>query len=322
MFQSLAEKISRYSRRWLSTIPDAGQVPLLDETELAKLALYAQSLSEPLFEFQRHATHPLIGETLSMHRGRGYEFDENRAYQVGDESRLLNWRMYARTGKLYTRVFTEERRPQVFIIVDRRATMRFATRHQLKAALAAKIAACYAYQARQQALAIGGLILNQDSEWFTPAVGEDALSDFVLSLSKPCAPLDFEGDQPSLEEILQLLLHRLPAGCFLLLLSDFCDLDPELHVAELQHLAELHTVRAIQILDPIEQQLPAFDLLIEDRGSSHPLRIDGRDNSLQHLYTQTFQDRQLKLAECFQSCHIPFKNCSTSDEVAYCVGAA
>jgi uncharacterized protein (DUF58 family) len=320
MLQTVIEKMSRYYRRWLSLDNDAAQIPLLDKTDLSKLEHYAHSLSWPLFEFHRPAMHPLLGETLSTHRGRGFEFEENRVYQAGDEPRMLNWRLYARSGELYTKVFTEERRPQVFLVVDRRAAMRFATRRQLKAALVAKIAACYAFQARHQALAVGGLILNQTAQWFDPAMGEDALNTFINTLSSACAPLSFDADQPGLEESLRLLLYRLPAGCFVLLLSDFSDLEPESGLSVLQQLVEMHTVQAIQILDPAEQRLPGGEFLIEDSSSLKPLSMDGRNEIQQNLYTEAFQERQSKLTACFQNCHIPFKVCTTAEELDACMG--
>jgi len=321
IFQSLIEKLSRYYRYWLPAESYTVQEPLVEAAGLRKLALYAQSLHSSLFEFQRYAAHPLIGDTLSFYRGRGFEFEENRVYQAGDEPRLLNWRLYARAGDLYTKVFTEDRRPQVFLLVDRRAAMRFATRRQLKAALAAKIGACYAYQAQHQALAVGGLILNQTADWFTPAMGEVPLQAFVQSLAVACPPLDFEEDQPDFAESLQLLIHRLPAGCFVLLVSDFSDLDPDAAIPLLYQLAAQHTVQAIQILDPVEQHLPTDgDFLIEDMTSLQPLRIYGRDGVQQTLYTQTSEDRQSKLAACFKSCSIPFKTCVTQDDVKTCLG--
>ena len=313
--------MSDYSRRWRSGDAAAAQAALLDQTQLSELSLTAQALPDTLFEFKRPSSHPLIGETTSLHRGRGYEVEESREYQAGDEPRLLNWRMYARTGDLYTKVFSEERRPQVFLVVDRRASMRFATCHQLKAALAARIAACYAYQGVQQAVAVGGLVLNQSEQWFGSAMGEEALHGFLQCISGPCAPLDFEEDQPDLGESLRLLLYRLPAGCFVLLLSDFSDLDPQLHLAELQQLAQRHNVRAVQILDPVEQQLPAHDLLFEDAHAAQPLFIDGRDEALQSRYKQVFEERQSKFKECFRSCHIPLTTCTTADELTACLGA-
>lgn len=319
--RSVIEKLARYSRRFLPAASQAVQTPLVDDSELRDLALHAQSLPWSLLAFRRPASHPLIGERVSFYRGRGFEFEENRAYQAGDEPRLLNWRLYARSGELYTKVFTEERRPQVFLLIDRRGPMRFGTRRQLKAALAARIAACHAYQAQHQALAVGGLILNQAVEWFDPIMGDAALHTFVHSLAEPCPPLPFERDQPDLAESLQLLMHRLPGGSFVLLISDFADLDVDAAMPLLHQLATLHTLQAVQILDPVEPQLPINgDFLIEDGTAPRPLRIDGRDGLQQSLYKAAFDERQSKLTDCFHRCGIPLKTCTTENDVETCLG--
>jgi uncharacterized protein (DUF58 family) len=321
ILQSLIAKLSRQYRRWRPAGTVSIQAPLVAAEDLRELERYARSLPRSLLDFQRHAAHPLIGETRSLYRGRGFEFEENRAYQAGDEPRLLNWRLYARTGELYTKVFTEERRPQAFLLLDRRASMRFGTRRQLKVARAARIAACHVYQAGQQALAVGGATLNREVDWHAPAPGEAALRYLVQSLVSPCPPLPFEQDQPSMEESLQLLVHRLPAGCFVLLVSDFLDLDPVTATPLLRHLAERHTVRAIQVLDPVEQDLPAAgDFLIEDGAAAQALRIDGRDALQRRLYRTACSNRQSRLVAGFKACGIPFQTCSVQDDVETCLG--
>ena len=56
------------------------------------------------------------GGHVSPFKGRGVEFDESRPYQPGDDLRTMDWRVTARTGKPYTKVFRDER--------DRPATAR------------------------------------------------------------------------------------------------------------------------------------------------------------------------------------------------------
>ncbi|HXK56318.1 MAG TPA: DUF58 domain-containing protein, partial [Gammaproteobacteria bacterium] len=45
------------------------------------------------------------GAYLSRLRGRGMEFDEARPYQAGDEIRHIDWRITARTGQPYSKLF-------------------------------------------------------------------------------------------------------------------------------------------------------------------------------------------------------------------------
>ena len=69
--------------------------------ELMSLAAYAAAL--PSWSRSIRATQS--GQYLSTLRGRGMEYDESRPYQPGDDVRLLDWRVTARTGKPHTKLF-------------------------------------------------------------------------------------------------------------------------------------------------------------------------------------------------------------------------
>ncbi|WP_299427822.1 DUF58 domain-containing protein [uncultured Meiothermus sp.] len=53
-------------------------------------------------------TQPFAGDRTQAIPGRGLEFYELRGYAQGDEPRFIDWRAYARTGRLYTRLYQAE----------------------------------------------------------------------------------------------------------------------------------------------------------------------------------------------------------------------
>ena len=59
-----------------------------------------------------------LGENISMFKGRGMDFDEVREYQSGDDVRLVDWRLTAKTGKAYTKIFHEERDRHIWFLLD------------------------------------------------------------------------------------------------------------------------------------------------------------------------------------------------------------
>ena len=91
------------------------------------------------------------GGHVSPYKGRGVEFDESRPYQPGDDLRTMDWRVTARTGKPHTKVFREERNRPVFVWLDLRRPMLFATRGAFKAVRAAEMAALIAWSASRTA---------------------------------------------------------------------------------------------------------------------------------------------------------------------------
>ena len=70
----------------------------------------------------------ISGLHLSKMRGRGLDFEEFRPYQAGDDIRLIDWRVTARTNKPFTKVFREERERPVIIAVDQTHNMFSAAR--------------------------------------------------------------------------------------------------------------------------------------------------------------------------------------------------
>lgn len=68
-------------------------------------------------------TVPVPGERSQRRAGSSLEFMEQRAYVPGDDPRLVNWRAYARTGKLYTRIFQAENRGRFYFWCDGSASM-------------------------------------------------------------------------------------------------------------------------------------------------------------------------------------------------------
>jgi uncharacterized protein (DUF58 family) len=64
------------------------------------------------------------GQQSSRLFGRGMDYAESRVYQAGDDVRRLDWRLTARSGKLHTKLFQEDREGSLLILVDTHASMR------------------------------------------------------------------------------------------------------------------------------------------------------------------------------------------------------
>lgn len=119
------------------------------------------------------------GNYLSHLKGRGMAFDETRLYQPGDDVRRIDWRVTARTGKPHSKIFKEERERPMFIAVDYRAAMAFATRGVFKSVQAARLAALLAWAALQQGDRIGGQIFSEAGcQEDRPQTGKPALLRF------------------------------------------------------------------------------------------------------------------------------------------------
>jgi len=105
----------------------------------------------------------ISGLHLSKMRGRGIDFEEFRPYQAGDDIRLIDWRVTARTGRPFTKVFREERERPVIIAVDQTQNMYFGSQVAFKSVVAAQAAAVFCWLAIDNGDRVGGLVYSDNS---------------------------------------------------------------------------------------------------------------------------------------------------------------
>lgn len=196
------------------------------------------------------------GQFLSAFKGRGMEFDETRPYTQGDDVRNLDWRVTARTGRAHTKLFREERERPVFLTVDYRASMFFATRGMFKSALAARLAALIAWSARRHGDRIGGQIFWESGRLeFKPEHGHRAVLRFLKALVDRSAPTGDGSTETALEEALARLPRHARPGSLVFVFSDFRQLNAA-GQANLNRLSRHCDAVLVFLFDPLEQCLP------------------------------------------------------------------
>jgi len=273
---------------------------------LIDLAKYSSRL-----RLGRYKTHTgQSGEYISRFKGRGMEFDETRVYQAGDDIRTIDWRVTARSDKTHTKVYREERERPVFISIDYRPSMQFATRGVFKSVQAAKIAALIAWAAQNNGDRIGGQIFTDfDCQALKPKSGKHAVLHFLNALVKPKSS---HQQSISLDSVLARLLKHARPGSLVYIISDFRQLTK---VAE-QHLSRLARhceVVLIQLYDPLEKQLPnkgryRFTDTLRD------IFIDTSDTQRLTRYQHRFQQQQDTLQALCTQWRMTLLQCSTNQD--------
>ena len=111
------------------------------------------------------------GQQSSRLYGRGMDYAESRVYQAGDDVRRLDWRLTARSGKLHTKLFQEDREGSLLILLDTHASMRFGTRARFKSVQAARAAACAAWYAVRAGERVGVMAFGHADQLLRPQAG-------------------------------------------------------------------------------------------------------------------------------------------------------
>lgn len=198
------------------------------------------------------------GNYISGFKGRGMEFDETRPYTPGDDIRNLDWRVTARTGKTHTKLFREERERPVFLAVDARAPMFFATRGVFKSVMAARLAAIVAWSAQHHGDRVGGQIFSErHSVELKPEHGRRAVLHLLQNLVE--VELQAAVSEPEAGAVFDAAAARLARharpGSLVFIFSDFRKLTAA-GESSLIRLRRHCDVALVFIHDPLERRLP------------------------------------------------------------------
>jgi uncharacterized protein (DUF58 family) len=253
------------------------------------------------------------GGYVSRFKGRGMEFEEARIYQPGDDIRSIDWRVTARTGTTHTKVFREERERPVFISVDNRSAMHFATRGVFKSVLAAKLAGLLAWAAQHHGDRIGGQIFTGNvCRELKPKNGKHAVLQFLNAIVSESEQATKTVATITLEKVLARLMQHARPGSLVYIISDFRGINEQVETY-LAKLVKHCEVVLIFVYDPLESHLPEkgrYRFTDEMRD----VVIDTGDQQRLLKYQQHFNQRLQQLEQISKKMGLAFIQCSTTDD--------
>ncbi len=248
--------------------PAAGkEPPLLDASFLRHLERL-QLLCKKVFLGR------MKGERRSKKRGISIEFADYRDYTRGDDLRFLDWNVYGRLDRLFTKLFHEEEDLYLYIVVDTSGSMNSGEPN--KAWFARRTAAALAY------IALAGLDrvclvgFNRDRyRWLRPLRGKTRIWSILDFLQQ----LPMEGETTLAEGCRRFALQQARGGV-VVLLSDL--LDPAGYEGAFKHLLQnRNELYVLQVLSPQEVHPDLFGALrLLDVETGEPVEITVTDELL------------------------------------------
>lgn len=258
-------------------MPLAQRLDLLDPADVARLGgieIVAEGVVEGF----------LAGLHRSPFRGFSLEFTEHRAYQPGDELRYLDWRILARSDRLFVKQFEEETNLRAMILVDASRSMawRGAPERLTKRAYADRLAAALALILLRQRDATGLVTFDEQVRQMIPArVKAGQWTRLVRGL------LDTpDGRGTAAHAALQQLTALLARRGLVVLLSDLL-FERELALAALRYLRHRgHQVIIFHLMDPAEEALSGPPE-VRFRDPESPASVVVRPRELARAYAET-----------------------------------
>jgi uncharacterized protein (DUF58 family) len=128
----------------------------------------------------------ITGIHKSPFHGFSVEFSEHKLYNKGESTRHIDWKLFAKTQKLYTKKYEEETNLRCHIIIDNSASMHYPivkkqTVDRLnKVGFSAIAAASLMEIFKQQRDAVGLSIYSDTYEYYAPEKGSDRHRNMLL----------------------------------------------------------------------------------------------------------------------------------------------
>ena len=232
-----------------------------------------------VFSRRRSEASP-AGDYRSLFHGRGMEFSEVREYRPGDDFRLIDANVTARSGSPHVKLFREERDRTLLFVVDLSASEDFGTALATKRDLAAEATAAIALSAAEHRDRVGALLFTDRIEKILrPARGKPhALAIVRDVLSRP-----LEGFGTDLPAAIRAARRLLKSRALVVLLSDFRAAGWH---TELGALARRHDVVAIALADRAEHAFPSRGLFrLRDAESGEIRLVDASSRRFRALWS-------------------------------------
>jgi uncharacterized protein (DUF58 family) len=255
------------------------------------------SLDQRLRLLQLRTRHPvehlLAGEYRSVFKGRGLDFDEICPYFPGEDVRLIDWNVTARTGRPCIKRYIEERELAVWLVVDASASCRVGAPGHTKWDTINELAALITLSATQNHDRVGMIVHSDRVEQVLPPRKGRQHAMRLLADLLSVEPRN-RGSDPA--PALNAILHMARRRVLVVILSDFLfDIDR----LKLGPITFRHDLVAIAVNHPSERDPPALGLAaVRDSETGQTLVVDtggtGRETC-----RSAFAERRARLREEF-----------------------
>jgi uncharacterized protein (DUF58 family) len=237
----------------------------------------------------------LAGQYESVFKGQGMEFKEVREYVPGDDVRMIDWNVTARTQTPHVKLLAEERELTVMLLVDASASGHFGSVSQFKNERAAELCAVLAFSAIENNDKVGLIVFTDKVELYVPP---NKGRKHVLRVIRDVLFFQPKGYRTNIPVALHYLNGVTKRRAVAFLVSDFMadDYEPALRISNRRH-----DVIAVVVSDPREERLPDVGLAcVRDAETGREVVVDTSNAKLRQQYEEAARQRARQRQQIFQ----------------------
>ncbi len=258
--------------------------------------MISRELAAQVKELELHTRRLLttsgIGATRCKQRGFGFEFDQLRSYQYGDDVRLIDWKSSARSPtNLNIRQYLEERNRVFMICVDISASTLFGSGQYTKHEIMQQIAGVLSFAASWSGDQIGLILFSEQVElMIAPSKGKYHVHHIVETIfsHKP------QGKKTDINALCNFVIHKNLKKANFLIISDFIASD---FATAIKKIAHKQNVIAINCKDPREESLENVGLFwMKDLETDRQILVNTKiQSSISKNLQNRYKDQKIML---------------------------
>lgn len=256
--------------------PIAPGAQLLDPNVLARIG-----------NLEMRAKGVVEGFIQGLHRapnlGASTDFAEHRPYMPGDDTRRVDWRLFARSDRFYVKEFEADTNTNFIVLLDVSRSMAFGNKMQY----ACTLAACLAYFSSLQRDRVGlATFANRIVDFVPPSAKHLRLVLHSLDNAERSVPKEPAAESTRYRQLFQRLSDTVRRRSMIAILSDLYE-EPEDVVSAVNTLrGRGNDIMVLHILDPRERQFPfeqAGNFMDLESGETMPIIPDYLRDEYQKL---------------------------------------
>ena len=206
----------------------------------------------------------ITGLHKSPYHGFSVEFAEHRLYNTGESTRHVDWKIYAKTDRLYTKRYEEETNLRCQLVIDQSSSMYYPKKNNGKIRFSILASAALTYMLHKQRDAIGLHTFTNKLEIETPVKSSASHIHKLFLQLNHLLNKDQTGSRTNVTDILHQLAEKIHRRSLVIIFSDMFDTqnDSEELLTALQHLKhKKHEVLLFHVTDHQTE----FDFQFDDR---------------------------------------------------------
>ncbi len=253
----------------------------------------------------------MAGQYRSVFRGSGIEFEEVREYSPGDDVKAIDWKVSARLGKPFIKLYREERESIVMLLIDMSASLGFGTFSGQKLEKAAEVASVLAFNAIRNNDKVGVIFFTDQVEKYIPPKKG---SGHIWRVIQEIFTFEPKGRGTDIACAVDYLSRIMKKRTFAFILSDFLGKG---YGRSLRTARRRHELIGIRIFDPGAFELPSHGMIrIFDFETSRALLVDAANKSTRQAFARMGQDFHQRALKSFSKAKSDLIEMGTSDSVS------